>query len=105
MYLKILERNRRVRIAPFGKRAAIELAEITRQEGKPKRYGLDSIESKAKLRFDRQIVAIVRVEGQRIIYTDDNGLAPFSKQLGIESVKLNEVDPPDETVQTALDFK
>ena len=40
----------------------------------------------AKIRFDRQIVAIARTNGAKRIYSDDKDLAKFATKLGIEVV-------------------
>lgn len=52
--------------------------------------------TRAKVKFDRQIVAIARVVGARAIYTNDDQLAKHAKAAGIEAIAPDELpDPPN----------
>ena len=48
----------------------------------------------SKVKFDRQIIAIARVTGASIIYTNDDQLARHAKEIGIFSIKLDELPEP-----------
>jgi predicted nucleic acid-binding protein len=69
-YLDILNRSSRFKIAPFGTRAAVEAAARHREAigAGDKKEGAPSW---AKVKFDRQIVAIAKVEGATRIYSED----------------------------------
>jgi hypothetical protein len=93
------------RIEPFETRAAIELAVMTRLAlGDGDKKG-GSNEPWAKVKFDRQIVAIARVVQATAIYTDDTNLAATSKMVGIPAVGLSELQLPPETAQGQLPFE
>ena len=74
----------RAKVRPFGERAAIETAAMTREAvalGDKKGGSPDSWQ---KVKVDRQIVAVARVEGAAKIYADDKGLVTFAKRLGMD---------------------
>ena len=103
--LDALNASARFRIAPFDTRAAVELAQLTREavDGGDKKQG--STEPWAKIKFDRQIVAIARTEGARIIYSDDNGIRRFARRLGIEVICISELPvPPDDPQDELFNF-
>jgi hypothetical protein len=93
------------RIEPFETRAAIELAVMTRDAVATgtKRGGSD--QPWAKVKFDRQIVAIARVVQATTIYTDDENLAATAKAAGIQSIGLAELALPPESAQGQLPFE
>lgn len=47
-----------------------------------------------KVNFDRQIVAIAKVNGATMIYSDDDGLAKFAKSNGIQPVHTWQLPQP-----------
>lgn len=70
------------RIEAFDARAAIELATMTRSaiaKGKKK----DPNITWAKMKFDRQIVAIAKVAGATTIYSDDADMRAIGTEAGI----------------------
>ena len=92
------------RVEPFEMRAAIELAAMTRTAiaAGSKKGGA---ETWAKVKFDRQIVAIARVVQASTIYTDDENLAATAKAVGIQPIGLAELALPPETAQGHLPFE
>jgi hypothetical protein len=68
-YLERLNSSAAFRIAPFDQRAAVEVAAMTRDALATgnKRGGVQG--TWAKIKYDRQIVAIAKVEGVRILST------------------------------------
>jgi predicted nucleic acid-binding protein len=67
-WLNILNTSRRIQITPFDVKAAVEYAVMERMRvGAGARQGV----TRAKAKFDAQIVAIARVEGATTIYSDD----------------------------------
>jgi len=63
-----------------------------------------SNETWAKVKFDRQIVAIAKIEGARVIYSDDNGLKNVASENGITVIRISEMALPPEPPQIALAF-
>jgi predicted nucleic acid-binding protein len=96
-YLEILNRAARLRVAPFGSRAAVEAAARHREalRAGDKKEGSGSW---AKVKFDRQIVAIAKVEGAERIYSNDDDIRRFGKADGLQVIRLEDLDnPPDKT--------
>ena len=93
-YLKIILSRSAFRVAPFKQDAAIAVAVMNRNamEQGDKRSG--STESWQKIKFDRQIIAIAKVNKAKIIYSDDQGLRNFAEQASLKVVSSHELDPP-----------
>ncbi|PZV35971.1 PIN domain-containing protein [Mesorhizobium kowhaii] len=95
------------RIEPFDQRAAIEVAAMTRNSfdggRKPARRPDES--TWAKLKYDRQIVAIAVVVGARAIYSDDKGIRAVADRQRIPVVRLSELELPPESAQHSMDFE
>lgn len=93
----------RYRIAPFDTLAAIELAEMTRRiHGTgDKRDGQEG--TWAKVKFDRQIIAIARVHGATTIYSDDGKLRSFAERCGLHVIGIADLPLPPEAAQMTFD--
>lgn len=74
----------RVKVKPFGERAAVETALMTRSAVEAGNKKLGSAAPWQKVKVDRQIVAVARVEGAAAIYADDKDLVAFALGLGME---------------------
>jgi predicted nucleic acid-binding protein len=97
-YLDELQKSARFKIAPYGLRAAVEVAVIIEAAitKKDKRDG--SRDRWAKVNFDRQIAAIAKVEGAHTIYSDDKDLGKFAVKMGMRVVTLADLPvPPSKT--------
>lgn len=95
--LEILQRKAVFQIAPFDVRCAIDLAAMS-ASGRPPARGkkkLTEVETYAKLKFDRQIVAIASVAGATAIYSDDGGLRDVAKRKHIDVIGLGELPLPE----------
>ena len=104
-YLNIIGKQSCFRIAPFDERAAIEAAISTynaRMRGQ--RKGGDQAESKAKIKFDRQIVAVAKVEGATVVYSDDKHVLGYAREAGMQAYGLADLPLPPEDPQTVLQF-
>jgi hypothetical protein len=103
-YLSLLERARGLRVAPFGPRAAVEFADMQRQLLSARgRVKLRDLETRAKAKFDQQIVAIARTEGARTLYSDDEGLATYAKHFGLAVQRIADLQlPPARDLQQEL---
>lgn len=93
----------RYRIEPFDALAAIELAEMTRivLGAGDKRGGQEG--TWAKVKFDRQIIAIARVHGASTIYSDDKNLRAFAQRCDLNVIGIAELPLPPETSQLTFD--
>jgi predicted nucleic acid-binding protein len=103
-YLDILNKSAAFKIVDFDQRAAVEVAAATREAiaAGDKRGGADS--SWAKVKFDRQIIAIAKVEGASTIYSDDGDIGRFSKTSGIAVVRVCDLPLPPRHTQQPLPF-
>lgn len=91
-------------VAPFDLRAAIECSII--QDGESGRTKpLTEIESKAKVKFDRQIIAIAKARSAATIYTGDIGLCARAIQNGLNGILTWEVPLPPPDVQMKLEYE
>jgi histidinol phosphatase-like PHP family hydrolase len=92
------------RIEPFDERAAIEVAAMTRQAlSKGSKRG-KSDATWAKIKFDRQIVAIARVCGAKTIYSDDGDIRKLAKQYGINVIKVADLPLPPQAAQYSMEL-
>lgn len=88
-------------VGDFDQRAAIELACLEDNDLASERQ-LNGITSKAKVKFDRQIISIAKVQNASTIYTGDNNLATVAKANGLRAVMTWEIPLPPEAAQQTL---
>lgn len=90
-YVKTFNESAHFKPVPFDQLAAITHAGITRAavDSGDKRDGVD--DSLAKIKFDRQIVAIAKAEGADTLYTDDDRLAVHAQKQGINVIRTHEI--------------
>ncbi len=55
-----------------------------------------------KVKIDRQIIAIARVQGVQRIYSDDSGIVAFAEKVGISVVQTWTMPLPPEDPQHSL---
>lgn len=103
-YLDIINRNRAFRIESFDQRAAIELAAMTNDAKKSGNKRGDQEGTWAKIKFDRQIIAIAKVVGANTIYSDDNEIHKLGKKYDMTIVRACDLPIPKEDKQISLDF-
>lgn len=95
--------SRNFAVGDFDSVAAIELAHLEDNDLKSNRK-LDALTSKAKVKFDRQIVAIAKVKVADTIYTDDVDLAKLAKNNGITPVMTWEIPLPPVDPQLKMEL-
>jgi predicted nucleic acid-binding protein len=101
-YLDIINNSSRFKILPFGERAAVEAAARHREaidEGDKK----EGLRNWPKVKYDRQIFAIAKVEAVECIYSNDSDIVKLGKKDGVEVCGLEELPFPPEDPQTKLD--
>ena len=104
-YLDRINSSAAFRIASFDQRAPVEVAAMTRDalSAGDKRGGAQG--TWAKVKYDRQIVAIAKVEGADIIYSDDDDVDKLATQAGITAMRIADLPLPPEMAQGRLDFE
>ncbi len=101
-FLRILSSSRHFRIAPFDERAAVEFA--ARQSERIESSARAPAATRAKAKFDDQIVAIAAVEGATVVYSDDEDIAKLAEGR-FNVVKIAEIPLPPESAQGKLPFE
>ncbi len=93
------------RIEPFDTLAAIETAIMTHEAlGKgDKRAGIKA--TWAKIKYDRQIVAIAKVHHATAIYSDDSHIRKIAEQENIKVIGIADLPSLTEEQQFKFDFK
>lgn len=94
-YLEKISDMKTLMIKPFDTLAAVELAasELEDRAIKGGKRG-GSTAPWAKVRFDRQIVAIIKANRARRIYSDDEDVRKFAVKAGIEAIPSWELPLP-----------
>ncbi len=96
-YMANFHRNSVFKIIPFDRRAAVELAIMTKDaiDRGDRRDGMTPDQAPwQKVKLDRQIVATGKVEEVETIYTDDNGMIRFAQIAEIHVVSSWELPLP-----------
>lgn len=88
---------------PFDERAALELAIIMSDSQRIGEKRDRDNETIAKFKFDRQIVAIARVEGASTIYTDDRKMISLCRRLHMNAITISELPSPPADDQLTLE--
>ncbi|MEH6698322.1 MAG: hypothetical protein V7672_06460 [Brevundimonas sp.] len=102
--LAAVHKSARFKIVEFDVRAAVEVAAMTREAERAGDKRAGSFEPYQKIKVDRQIVAIARVTGVNVIYSDDGNLRSFAERLGMTVVRSWELPLPPATAPDLLSF-
>ncbi len=96
-----LQKFRVFRIEPFDLRSSIEVAAMSRDAlaGGNKRGKADPMSTWAKIKFDRQIVAIAKVHGATTIYSDDGDIRALGERARIKVVSVADLPLPPQKDQ------
>jgi predicted nucleic acid-binding protein len=103
-YLEQLRQSRAFKLEPFDERAAAEVAMMIRSDLKKlgKKRGRQIQDTWAKVKFDRQIVAIAKVNGADALYTEDSGVRSFAEESGITVFGIADLPLPGSMAQMRL---
>jgi hypothetical protein len=103
--VETLGRSALFKIMPFDSLAAIEAALMTRAaiDAGDKRSGLEA--TWAKVKFDRQIVAIAKVARATEIYSDDSDVRSLATAEEITVIGLAELSTPPEKAQIEMQLE
>ncbi|MDN7473470.1 type II toxin-antitoxin system VapC family toxin [Burkholderia multivorans] len=99
--LNIFASSRVFVVAAFDQRSAIECALLEDGDSRNNKRLSDN-ETKAKVKFDRQIIAIAKVHGALTIYTGDTNLAKRATDNGLNAVLTWEVPLPTTAAQMSF---
>lgn len=102
-YIDRLNKSRNFEWGSFDVRAAIELSLLLDPDLQGNKK-LDKITTKAKVKFDRQIVAIAKSRGADRIYTDDMQLAEQARKNGLAAVMTWQLPVPQSPPQLDLNL-
>jgi predicted nucleic acid-binding protein len=103
--IKELTRSPRFQVEPFDTKAAVEAAQIAISERKKGSKRGDSAESWAKVKYDRQIVAVAKSLGARTIYSEDKSLRRLAEACGIEAKGIADCPTPPSPDSTSTTGK
>jgi hypothetical protein len=101
-YLGLMARARVFKISSFDIRAAIEVAIMQGHILAGEHGKSATAATHAKLKYDRQIVAIAKVEGAQTLYTDDGDQRTFAERHGLAVRGLADLPVPDTAAQHDL---
>jgi predicted nucleic acid-binding protein len=101
-YIARLTKSSMFQSGPFDERAAIELAVMTAATIRAGDKRAGSTATMAKIKFDRQIVAIACVHRVSTIYSDDKEVRKFAEANNIKTVAVWELPLPPEAAQIVL---
>lgn len=103
--VNIIQKSPVFRIAPFDTLAAIEAAMMIGQavNAGDKRGGVNC--SWAKVKYDRQIMAIAKVHRATAIYSDDEHIQSYAQAAKIEFIRLVDLPIPQEKRQAVLELE
>lgn len=92
------------RVQPFDEMAAIEVSELTDADLRGSKK-LSAVQTVAKVKFDRQIIAIAKVSQVQTIFSDDVRLKKCAAASGIKVIATWELPLPPEPPQRELDLE
>lgn len=101
-YFDTITRSKQFQVGDFDVRAALEvsLMNATALVEGDKKDGIDAPWQKIKV--DRQIVAICKVNNVSVLYTDDGSLRRTAEKVGLTTMGIHELPIPDEDRQGNL---
>jgi hypothetical protein len=92
-------------VAPFDLKSAVELSFLLEAQKATGKKKMSDRETWAKLKFDRQIIAITKVHSAKTIYSDDISLESVAKLNGIRTIHTWELPLPSVAAQAEFDLK
>jgi len=101
--LNVIHATHAFKVQPFDEAAAIEVAMMT-GVGEIKTKGHATLETKAKIKYDRQIIAIAKVNNIMTIYSDDRALGEKARANGITVLTTADLPLPELPPQTEMLF-
>ena len=103
-YLSEIQNASAIQIIPFDMKSAIELSFLLDADGNASKKRLSRAETWAKVKFDRQIVAIAKAYSVKDLYTDDRHLGDIADANGIVAHHTWSLPLPPQKQQRELDL-
>jgi len=103
-YLTEITTSHAFLVAPFDVKAAVELSFLLDGGAKPAKRKLTRQETWAKVKFDRQIIAIARANRIKDIYTDDGNLTSVATANDVAVHHTWELPLPPQKQQQELNL-
>ncbi len=91
--LEFIEGQSCFEVAPFDEIAAYECAKLLNPHELSQ---LDTTDTKSKIRFDRQIIAIAKATNADEIWSHDRGLVKVAERVGLTTKSLADIEPKPE---------
>jgi predicted nucleic acid-binding protein len=104
-YIDILRQHSQFKIASFDERSAIECAAQLADAKSQGDKKAGSASTWAKVKFDRQIVAIAVVNGVERIYSSDEDIEKYAVASGLQVTKLWQLPLPPENQLSLPDME
>ena len=103
-WITIMRKSAVFKIVPFDEKSAVEVAMMAGHAVKGEN-GTDAYDGTyAKLKYDRQIVAIAHTEGATVFYSDDRRQRNLAARLGMTVQGLADCIVPAAAAQTSFTF-
>lgn len=112
-WISLVEKQRSFTLAPFDRRAAIQCSELDRialarktnvATAPQKKKTAPTVDTKQKIKVDRQIVAIAMVASVDLLVTNDRGMLRIAHDCGLNAKSIDELDLPASSRQHELRF-
>lgn len=103
-YLSEIQNASAIQIISFDIKSAIELSFLLDADGNSSKKKLSRTETWAKVKFDRQIVAIAKAHSVKGLYTDDMHLGEIATANGIVAYHIWDLPLPPQKEQGELDL-
>jgi hypothetical protein len=101
--LAIFTSSKAYQVAPFDTKAAVECSQI--EDGDSGRKHQLEEASKAKVKFDRQVISIAKATRAKIVYTGDHRLAKVAARNGLKAVMTWELPLPPGNAQMSIAYE
>lgn len=102
LYLSIIEKSSAFKIESYDIRAAVEVAYMAQGSKNTGKKKGPSAQTYAKLKYDRQIIAIAKTNNATTIYSDDKNLKSLAETHGLKVIRLAELPLPPDDPQTTM---
>ena len=103
-WLAQMNQSKAFKVVSFDAKSAIEVAIMAGHTIKGEKGSEATKETYAKLKYDRQIVAIAKTEGATAFYTDDGQQTNLAQRLGMTVRGLADIPIPTTSAQTEFPF-
>lgn len=103
-YLTEIQASSVFQIVPFDVKSAVELSFLLDANSKPIKAKLSRVETWAKVKFDRQIIAIAKAQNIGDIYTDDEHLTSVAGANRISVHHTWDLPLPPQEKQITMEF-